>query len=130
MAKCWCGQALLLREELPHRRLGENVSFSHGGLHFNATLGRKSAQAPVTEVFLNIAPDRGGKYGSDSDLAARDAAVAVSLALQFGVPMGILQRAMGRELDGTPASPIGKLLDIIMEGEDDRAGEKDDAGGV
>ena len=110
-----------MREPLPARRLGVTLGFEHNGMHFTATAGRRSTHEPITEVFLNIAPDRGGKYGSDSDLAARDAAVAVSLALQHGVPLGVLQRAMGRELDGTPSTPIGKLLDIIREDEDDQA---------
>lgn len=115
--RCWCGQELLVREPLPTRRLGMNLSFEHHGLHFNATVGRKVADGPITEVFLNIAPDRGGKYGSDSDLAARDAAVAVSLALQHGIPLATIQRSMGRELDGEASSPIGRLLDILMQDE-------------
>ncbi len=115
--KCWCGQELLVREELPTRRLGENFSFEHHGLHFNATVGRRKSDGPISEVFLNVAGDKGGKYGSDSDLAARDAAVAVSLALQHGIPLGVLQRSMGRELDGSASSPIGHLLDLLVNEE-------------
>lgn len=114
MARCWCGQELLVREELPTRRLGENISFEHRGLHFNATVGRKVLSGPISEVFLNVAGDKGGKYGSDSDLAARDAAVAVSLALQHGISLVVLQRSMGRELDGSASSPIGHLLDLLV----------------
>ncbi len=112
--RCWCGQELLVREELPPRRLGENLSFLHRGLHFNATVGRRTPDGPISEVFLNVAGDKGGKYGSDSDLAARDAAVAVSLALQHGITLVVLQRSMGRELDGSASSPIGHLLDILV----------------
>jgi hypothetical protein len=119
--RCWCGQELLVREPLPTRRGGETFSFEHRGLHFNATTGRRGPDEPIAEVFLNIAPTKGGKYGSDSDLAARDAAVAVSLALQHGVPLGVLQRAMGKELDGTPSSPIGKLLELIVSMESQNA---------
>ncbi len=108
---------MLVREELPTRRLGENFSFEHHGLHFNATVGRRKSDGPISEVFLNVAGDKGGKYGSDSDLAARDAAVAVSLALQHGIPLGVLQRSMGRELDGSASSPIGHLLDLLVNEE-------------
>jgi len=119
--RCWCGQALLVREPLPNRRSATNISFEHNGLHFNATVGRSTPSAPITEIFLNIAPERGGKYGSEADLAARDVAVAVSLALQFGVPLAQIQRSMGRDLDGKPSTPMGQLLDILLEEEAPRA---------
>jgi len=111
---CWCGQALLVRDPLPTRRYGETLGFEHKGLHFTATVGRRDS-GELAEVFLNIAPTRGGKYGSDGDLSARDAAVAVSLALQHGVSLETLERAMGKELDGTPSTPIGQLLAILMQ---------------
>ena len=118
--KCWCGQELLLRDPLPTRRFGESLSFQHRGLHFNATVGRRTS-GEIAEVFLNIAPTRGGKYGSDGDLSARDAAVAVSLALQHGVSLETLERAMGKELDGSPSTPIGKLLEILMQDQKESA---------
>lgn len=127
MAKCWCGNDLLVREPLPTRRLGTNLSFEHRGLHFNATFGRRAVDGPIFEVFLNVAGDKGGKYGSDSDLAARDAAVAVSLALQHGIPLWVLQRSMGRELDGAASSPIGHLLDILISDTEQPKGEPPDA---
>ena len=126
MAKCWCGQELLQREEMPTRRVGENLSFEHSGMFFNATVGRRTPDGPIAEVFLNIAPERGGKYGSDSDLAARDAAVAVSIALQHGVSLALLQRAMGKELDGSPSTPIGKLLEILTRDRDTENGKTEE----
>jgi hypothetical protein len=56
-----------------------------------------------------------GKVGSDVQALARDAAVAVSLALQFGTPLKTLREAMTRNDDGLPAGPMGRLLDVIAE---------------
>ncbi len=119
---CWCGQPLLVRDPLPTRRYGENLSFEHRGFHFDATVGR-GKRGEVTEVFLNIAPTKGGKYGSDGDLNAREAAKVVSLALQHGVPFAEIERTMGKELDGTPSTPIGQLLAILKREDEERGQE-------
>lgn len=53
---------------------------------------------------------------------ARDSAVLLSLALQHGTPISTMQKAITRNADGTPAGPVGALLDIIAQAErDDRA---------
>jgi hypothetical protein len=112
---CWCGRRVFERTELPNRRAGENFDFFHGGLRFIAsTRGNGIA---VAEVFLNCA-----KIDSSADLLARDAAVILSIALQYGVELRELAHALGRNEDGTPSSPIGALLDILTEEHSDVLG--------
>jgi hypothetical protein len=43
----------------------------------------------------------------------RDAGVATSLALQFGMPLETLRRAVLRDPDGTASSPLGAALDLV-----------------
>jgi ribonucleoside-diphosphate reductase alpha chain len=56
------------------------------------------------------------KPGSQSDTNARDAAVAASLALQYGCPLQVLQRALLRDAQGRPSTPLGAAIDAIVKG--------------
>jgi len=60
------------------------------------------------EVFL-----QNHKPGSAADLFARDAAIAASLALQFGCPLEVLRRAVLRDPRGAPSTPLGAAIDVI-----------------
>jgi hypothetical protein len=107
---CWCGRRVLERQEMPGRRTGENFEFTHKGHRYLASARYSTTTAIVpSEVFLNSA-----KIDSDHDLVARDAAVVISVALQYGVPLTDLAHALGRDPDGTASSPIGRLLDILL----------------
>lgn len=97
------------RDELPGRRQADTFDFQHEALKFTASVGRY-ADGRIGEVFLNCV-----KLGTAADNNARDAAIAVSIALQHGVPLGTLRHAMTRNADGAPSSPIGHLLDILEQ---------------
>jgi ribonucleoside-diphosphate reductase alpha chain len=60
------------------------------------------------EIFL-----QNHKPGSQSDSNARDSAIAASLALQYGCPLEVLQRALLRDSRGNASTPIGAALDLI-----------------
>jgi hypothetical protein len=98
------------RRRLPDRRLAETFELEIGGLRYTATVGRH-ADGRVLEVFL-----QNHKPGSQSDSNARDSAIAASLALQFGCPLDVLQRALLRDSHGRPSTPLGEALDIIAKG--------------
>jgi hypothetical protein len=103
------------RASLPNRRQSFTVPFRHGPVKYFGTWScfgdqLRPDRARPAEVFL-----QGGKNGSGVQALARDAAVAVSLALQFGTPLKILREAMTRNDDGLPAGPMGRLLDVIAE---------------
>jgi len=107
---CWCGKRILERLEMPGRRTGDNFDFLHKGHRYLASVRYQTETTVVpSEVFLNSS-----KIDSDHDLVARDAAVVISVALQYGVPLTDLAHALGRDPDGTASSPIGKLLDILL----------------
>jgi ribonucleoside-diphosphate reductase alpha chain len=95
------------RECLPSRRLCETFNFECNGLHYTATISRY-ADGRLAEIFLGNA-----KAGSHSDAAAKDSAVVCSIALQHGVPVETIRRALLRDARGNPASPLGAALDII-----------------
>lgn len=102
----------MIRQSLPNRRESETFEFQHEGHRYCGTVGYDRRGRPL-EVFLTT-----GKPGTGVETVSRDAAVAVSLALQHGAPLDTLRRAITRLDDGRPAGPLGTLLDLIREGGD------------
>jgi ribonucleoside-diphosphate reductase alpha chain len=100
---------MTVRARLPNRRVAESFELEVAGLHYTATIGRFPDGA-IGEVFL-----QNHKPGSQSDSNARDAAVAASLALQHGCPLQVLQKALLRDSQGRPSTPLGAAIDIIAE---------------
>jgi hypothetical protein len=96
------------RQYLPNRRLAETFDFEVSGLRYTATVGRRDGR--VLEVFL-----QNHKPGSQSDSNARDAAVAASLAFQYGCPLEVMQRALLRDSQDRPSTPLGAAIDAIAE---------------
>lgn len=96
------------RERLPNRRYSENLKFRCWGVPFHATVGRY-ADGRIGEVFLNA-----GKLTSNTDVAAKESAIALSFALQYGAPLEKLKEAMPRTSDGAPEGPLGHLLDMLV----------------
>lgn len=107
----------MTRTILPNRRYSENFDFEHApdrglsSIRYTATVGF-GPDNKVAEVFLNSS-----KLGSGSDSSARDAAIAVSLALSYGAELTKLRHAMTRNEDGSASSPIGQLLDLLDDDE-------------
>jgi len=95
------------RQRLPQRRIAETFDLQINGLRYTATIGR-FPDGRIGEVFL-----QNHKPGSQSDANARDAAVAASLALQFGCPLETLRRALLRDARGNPSTPLGAAIDAI-----------------
>jgi hypothetical protein len=97
----------MTRNRLPNRRMGETFELECGGLKYVCTVGR-FADGSIGEVFLT-----NSKPSSQSDVNARDAAVAASLAFQFGCPLDVLRRALLRDPHGKASSPLGRALDQL-----------------
>jgi hypothetical protein len=95
------------RERLPNRRFSESFSVACAGLRYTATISR-FPDGNLAEVFLT-----NHKAGSQADANARDSAVVASIALQFGVPVDVIRKALLRNSDGTTASPLGCALDAV-----------------
>jgi len=97
------------RARLPNRRASETFGFECNGLHYTASISRFH-DGSLAEIFIGNA-----KAGSHSDAAAKDSAVVCSIALQHGVPPGVIRRALLRDSHGVANSPLGAALDLILE---------------
>jgi hypothetical protein len=95
------------RARLPNRRTHEIISFEFRGLPYTVGVGR-FPDGSLAELFIDC-------FRGSSPLAAdaRDAAVALSIALQFGVPTEVIRGAVIREADGQAAGILGRVLDIL-----------------
>jgi sRNA-binding protein len=99
-----------MREQLPNRRGAETFDVECNGLDYTATVGRYDDER-VAEIFLT-----NHKAGSHAGIMASDAAVVCSLALQHGVPLDVIRRALMRDSRGNPSGPLGMALDKIAGG--------------
>jgi ribonucleoside-diphosphate reductase alpha chain len=95
------------RTRLPNRRGHELIEFEHRGIRYTVGIGRFD-DGSVAEVFLSTA-----KHGTAVDVNAHDAAVAVSLLLQYGCPVETLRRALTRNSDGSASGPLARALDLL-----------------
>jgi hypothetical protein len=77
---------------------------------FAVTIGFYPDGAPG-EVFIS-----GAKAGSDVDAAIRDNAILISLGLQHGVPLKVMQGAMTRERNGEASTVAGRVVDMVSGG--------------
>jgi hypothetical protein len=97
------------RERLPNRRQCESFEFLHAGHPFTLCAGFY-ADGRIAEIFLSS-----HKPGSPIEAIARDAAVTVSIALQFGADIETIRTALTRDHDGGPATLLGAALDKLAE---------------
>lgn len=96
------------REKLPNRRRRTPIEFEFNGHVYKGGAGHY-AGGDIGEVFLSA-----GKTGTALAIQISDAAVAASLALQYGCPVEVLRKAFLREEDGIkPAGPMAKMFDIL-----------------
>jgi hypothetical protein len=95
------------RERLPNRRQCESFEFRHAGLDFTLAAGFYQ-DGRVAEIFLSS-----HKPGSPIEAIARDAAVTVSIALQFGAELETIRAALTKDHDGGPATLLGAALDAL-----------------
>jgi hypothetical protein len=100
---------LTQRNRLSNRRASTTFGFECNGLGYCATFSR-FPNGDLAEVFLS-----NSKAGSHSDSAAKDSAVVCSIALQHGVPLDIIRKALLRDPRGKASSPLGAALDLISE---------------
>jgi hypothetical protein len=99
------------RERLRNRRASTNFGFECNGLRYIATVSFYQ-DGRLAEIFLG-----NRKSGSHSDASAKDSAVVCSLALQHGVPVDVIRKALLRDSRGVASSPLGAALDHLAESE-------------
>jgi hypothetical protein len=97
------------RQRLPNRRRCESCAFRHAGLNFTMSAGFYR-DGRLAEVFLSSA-----KPGTAIEATARDAAIVVSIALQFGADIETIRAALTKDHNGDPATVIGAALDLLTK---------------
>lgn len=112
------------RQRLQQRRSLETVAIEVQGQRFKVGLGRGvdvdsrgraiAPAGPVVEVWLN-----GQHVNSFADVMASDAAILISLLLQYGHPASEIVASLKRNPDGSPASPIGMAALLACEAQQD-----------
>jgi len=106
----------MTRRPLPARRSSEVITFNvtegQRTLKYHATVSfyDKNHKEPG-EIFLNT-----GKVGSGIEVLMRDSAIAMSLALQYGCPIDVLDSALSKDEKGVHQGPIGILCGILKDG--------------
>jgi ribonucleoside-diphosphate reductase alpha chain len=98
------------REHLPNRRASVTFDFEHEPLTYTCSFSCFGDGRPAE----NFSAEPQG--GSHADVVAREAAIAASIALQYGCPIQTLQHAALRNPNGKAAGPLGCALDLIVEG--------------
>jgi len=96
-----------MRQRLPNRRGSLTFGLEAGGLAFVASASQFS-DGTLGEIFL-----QNHKVNSTAGIMAADAAIAASLALQFGCPLETLRKALCRDARGNATGPLGVALDML-----------------
>lgn len=111
------------RNRLPERRLTFTDTIEAYNREFTVSAGIDPATGKIREVFLG-----GEKSGSTLEHIFQDAAVVISVALQYGITAEAMARSIAREpaeivrpedidrtdLPTTPSTLIGATLDWII----------------
>jgi ribonucleoside-diphosphate reductase alpha chain len=95
------------RTRLPNRRQAETFELEVAGLNYTCTIGR-FPDGRIGELFLS-----NHKSNSAADVAARDAAIATSIAIQFGADIDTIRKALCRDSRGRASGPLGAALDLL-----------------
>jgi hypothetical protein len=95
------------RQRLPNRRPSETFDIDVSGRKYRCSYSR-FPDGRLGEIFIS-----NNRVNSDSDTAAKDSAVVCSIALQFGVPLETIRRALMRDSGGRPSGPLGVALDWL-----------------
>jgi ribonucleoside-diphosphate reductase alpha chain len=97
----------MTRQRLPDRRASTAFCFECNSLRYTASASWFD-DGRLGEVFVS-----NHRADSHADSCARDAAILASIALQFGAPLDVLRRALLRDSQGRPSTPIGCALDLL-----------------
>lgn len=98
-----------VRARLANRRASQQFVFTCNDQKYVATASF-FADGRLAEIFLGNM-----KSGSHADSAAKDSAIACSIALQYGVPVDVIRHALLRDGRGQASTPLGVALDLICE---------------
>ena len=114
------------RQRLPNRRRQQTVEMAYDNHDYAVSVGFNEAGI-IREVFV-----AGQRQGSTLDAILDDAAIVVSHHLQRGGTAAQLRKSMSRLGGGigvatAPASPVGAVVDLVAEIEQEVAGSTGEA---
>ena len=114
------------RQKLPNRRKQLTAEMQYDGHTYLISTGFDDA-GQVREIFI-----KGHRQGSMLDALLDDAAIVVSHHLQRGGTAAQLRKSMSRLGGGIgvatePASPVGAVVDLVAEIEQETAGSTGEA---
>ena len=92
------------RQRPPDRRIGPLVTYKVDEMEYIAQ-AYESEPGRIAEMFINC-----GKEGSSANIVARECAVILSIALQYGTPLDAITKALPLLSNGKPAGPVGCAL--------------------
>lgn len=92
------------RNRPPDRRIGPLVTYKVDEVAYTAQASFDAA-GELLEMFLNC-----GKEGSSANIVARECAVILSIARQYGTPLDAITKALPLLSNGKPAGPVGCAL--------------------
>ena len=95
------------RDDLPNRRAGVILETAFGGQPYAVHYGW-SPSGRLAELFISTK-----KTSSQSESNARDAAIILSLAMQYGAPFEALRKSVTRDEHGAAATIVGHALDLV-----------------
>jgi hypothetical protein len=97
------------RKLLPQRRHAETFNLNFNNLRHTVTIGRYP-DGSIGEVFIDFE-----KSGMPMGAIARDGAIMLSLALQYGATLENMRSAVTRDDEGAPTSIMGAVVDKLSE---------------
>ena len=97
------------RRRLPQRRSSVTFELNFWGQKFAVGIGYYP-DGRIGEVFVST-----NKTGGQIEALARDAAILISIALQFGAPLETIKRALTRDARDEPSSLAAAVVDLMME---------------
>jgi hypothetical protein len=97
-----------IRARLPDRRAHDVITVTHKTIKYDVGVGFHS-DGRIAEVFISST-----KAATDVAEAARDIAVVLSLALQYGVPLEKIRDALTRDEQNNAAGLLGAVVDSLM----------------
>lgn len=104
-----------MRRVLPTKRRGETLDFMFRGAPYTVTY-TCFPEGGLAEVFIDHRHSAKMSHGLEPlNADAKDAAVCLSIALQFGADAQSIRSAVNRLSDGSATGLIGEVLDLLAE---------------
>ena len=100
-----------MRKKMPNRRPTATWNIEFEQQKLTGTISYDPETGLPREAFFSTR----AKAGTLLDGLLYDAGVLLSLALQYGTPATALAKSVARLEDGSPASPVGELIDVIVK---------------